>query len=48
MSKVRNEKLMHKKWKDIKTKLKVSYDLISRKDLATVFAFIEGILTEAI
>ena len=48
ISKVKNDKFMHKKWKDIKSKLKVSYDLISRKDLATVFAFIEGILTEAI
>ena len=48
MNKVRNDKSLHKRWRDMKSKLNVSFDLVNRKDLAAVFAFIEGVLTEAI
>ena len=48
MNKVRNDKLLYPRWKEIKSKIKISIDLVKRTDLATVFAFIEGILTEAI
>ena len=48
MNKVRTDKALLARWREVKGKIKVSVELIKRTDLATVFAFIEGILTEAI
>ena len=48
MNKVRTDKALLARWREVKGKIKVSGELIKRTDLATVFAFIEGILTEAI
>ena len=48
INKVRSDSKLFPRWKEVKGKIKVAAELIKRTDLATVFAFIEGILTEAI
>ena len=48
INQVRTDKKLYPRWKEVKGKIKISIDLVKRTDLATVFAFIEGILTESI
>lgn len=48
INKVRTDKILFPRWKEVKSRLKTATEMVKRTDLATVFAFIEGILTEAI
>ena len=49
MSKVtKTDEEVARRWKEIRGKIKTGQEMIRRTDLATVFAFIEGTLTEAI
>ena len=48
MSKVKTDDLLLSRWREVKKRLKTSMEMIRRTDLSTVFAFIEGILTESI
>ena len=42
------DKCLLLRWKELRQKVKTAGELVKRTDLATVFAFIEGILTEAV
>ena len=48
MKKVSTDKSLLLRWKELRQKVKTAVELVKRTDLATVFAFIEGILTEAV
>ena len=48
IKKVSSDKSMTQRWKEVRQKIKTAGELVKRTDLATVFAFIEGILTEAV
>ena len=39
---------LFKRWNEVKSKIKSSQEMVKRTDLATVFYFIEGTLTEAV
>ena len=48
MKKVSTDKSLLLRWRELRQKVKTAGELVKRTDLATVFAFIEGILTEAV
>ena len=49
MSKVtKTDEEVARRWKEIRGKIKTGQEMIRRTDLATVFASIEGTMTEAI
>ena len=48
LKKVASDKALTLRWKEVRQKIKTATELVKRTDLATVFAFIEGILTEAV
>ena len=45
---IKTDQKLVTRWKEVRGKIKTGQEMVKRTDLATVFAFLEGTLTEAV